>query len=131
MSIVFDTEIYTDNGKALVKDIRLWDKVLTYKGRFKEISHIDYTERKSGIYELKIGETVVRLSSDHCVLTKEGWVEVSQLTKVSKLAMLTDDYLLDYVQYDSLEKLTGVFETFDFTVLDDHSVVVNGLVIHN
>ena len=75
-----DELIMTDHGFVKLKDIRVGDRVLTHKGRFKEVTAV----HEQGVLPLvKIvthNGRAVRAAPDHPFLTPRGWVKAGDLT---------------------------------------------------
>ena len=97
------TTILTENGWKMIKDIEIGEKVLTHKGRFREVvSKIngyrvpkDYPikQRYEIKYELygkgsKYHVQTLSLTAEHKVLTQRGWLEVRHLKTIDKLIKL-------------------------------------------
>ena len=78
-----DTWINTDHGGKQAKDIKIGDKVLTHKNRFKKVINIIPTKDKGDIWKLKVGTRMTNLyiTGNHPVLTNLGWVRVDELDK--------------------------------------------------
>nr|DAN43829.1 MAG TPA: ribonucleotide-diphosphate reductase subunit alpha [Caudoviricetes sp.] len=78
-----DTWINTDHGGKQAKDIKIGDKVLTHKNRFKKVIDIIPTKDKGDIWKLKVGTRMTNLyiTGNHPVLTNLGWVRVDELDK--------------------------------------------------
>lgn len=76
---VGETEITTENGIKLLKDIRVGDKVLSHDGTYNPVEAIR-TEDSDDLYELMFEGEVFHVTGNHLVLTKEdGWVRVDEL----------------------------------------------------
>lgn len=76
---VGETEITTENGIKLLKDIEVGDKVLSHDGTYNPVEVIQ-TEESDDLYELMFEGEVFRVTGNHLVLTKEDdWVRVDEL----------------------------------------------------
>jgi hypothetical protein len=76
---VGETEIMTDCGIKLLKEIKVGDKVLSHDGTYNEVEAIK-SEESDDLYELIIQDEVFHVTGNHLVLTKEDdWVRVDEL----------------------------------------------------
>jgi len=68
-------------GGTQIKDVKIGDKVLTHKGRYKNITNIQTRYSENDIYELKVQtrKTPIKITGNHPVLTNLGWVRVDEL----------------------------------------------------
>ena len=81
--VIGDTLIDTPEGKKAIKDLKEGDHVLTVneETRNLETKAIRGTmNRIDNIYELKVGNKVLRITGEHPVYTRKGWVKVHDLT---------------------------------------------------
>lgn len=73
-------------GRIALKDVRVGDRVLTHRGRFRRVLAV----HDQGVLPLLEIETkrgrVLKLAHDHPVLTARGWVEARHLTPADVLA---------------------------------------------
>ena len=78
-----DTWILTDNGGKQAKDIKLGDRVLTHKNRYKKVTDVIITEDKDDLYSFSVlgSSTKITITGNHKVLTNLGWVAVENLDK--------------------------------------------------
>lgn len=150
------TLITTKNGLKKIEEIEIGEKVLTHQGNYKKVLNTFYQGVKD-IYQLKThkGNTLY-LTNNHKVFTNEGWVEVKDLTtnhyiKQPKLGYKLDDvsvkqdmlsirnnknYYYDnnndlWLRVKSIINTNTKGKVYDIEVQDDHSMVANGLAVHN
>lgn len=76
------TPVYTLNGVKSIKDIKVGEKVLTHKGRFRTVE-ATRESLSEDIYELQcsINRTKLKVTGNHLMLTNMGWVRVDELVK--------------------------------------------------
>lgn len=76
-----DSYVNTYSGAKKMIDIVVGDKVLTHKGRWREV--LAKTSRMSSgdLYELRVSSrlTPTKITGNHPVLTNMGWIRVDQL----------------------------------------------------
>lgn len=80
--VVGTTKISTPIGNIPIKDLKKGDEVHTYNEETKEIEVkkiMETMKRKSEIYKIKIGDTELKITGEHPVFTKRGWVTISEL----------------------------------------------------
>jgi ribonucleoside-diphosphate reductase alpha chain len=68
-------------GGTLIKDIKIGDKVLTHKGRFRRVTNVQVRDSQDDIFEIKVQtrKTPIKITGNHPVLTNLGWVRVDEL----------------------------------------------------
>jgi ribonucleoside-diphosphate reductase alpha chain len=77
-----DSWINTEHeGGTQIKNLKIGDKVLTHKGRFRKVVDIQTRQSTDDIYELKVKtrNTPIKITGNHPVLTNLGWVRVDEL----------------------------------------------------
>jgi SPP1 gp7 family putative phage head morphogenesis protein len=78
-----NTLITTDKGKKKIKDIKIKDKVLTHKNRFKEV-YATMNRNSEDYYKVTVGtgrhKKIIEVTGEHPLLTNNGWKEVKDLT---------------------------------------------------
>ena len=145
-----DSWINTIDGGKRAKDIVLGDMVLTHRGRYRKVTNIIPTKDKGDIYMLKVKSrmTPIKITGDHLVKTNLGWTRVDELDPNEHLvATNMFDQLsknkhrqgcgvkfedgLCYYPISKVEKTNLVLDVYDFTVEEDHSFSVAGVVVHN
>lgn len=70
------------DGVKAIRDIRVGDRVLTHKGRFRHVV-ATASRRSDEVYELSVRNrrTRLRITGNHPVLTIDGWKRVDALSK--------------------------------------------------
>jgi hypothetical protein len=88
-----------DGSQKPIEQIRLFEQVLTAEGNVSYVSQIGGREVSEDIYEIKLwGHMRVRMTEEHPLLTKRGYVRASELrlddyVALPKYAPKTADYL--------------------------------------
>lgn len=82
-------EIFTVDGWRKIKDIKVGDKVLSHKGKFKKVTWIMPSRRLRGeeVVRFRVSDktktselnTYMKVTADHKFLTKDGWVAARDL----------------------------------------------------
>lgn len=129
-----DSWINTKNdGGKQAKDIVIGDEVLTHKGRYRKVVDVIKTEQKGDIYRLKVSSrmTAINITGNHLVLTNLGWIRVDELDPNNHLVAINGSNGLFYDPIKELALTNKVEDVYDFTVEEDHSFSVSGIVVHN
>ena len=81
-----DTYILTDEGFRMIKTIKPGDRVLCADGKFHRVKRV-FKKPFDGreIYEIKGGIPKARVTHDHLLLTKHGWLEAENIKDTSIL----------------------------------------------
>ena len=112
---------------------------------FQRVKDVVYSGRKP-VWELILacGERIIA-TSDHEILTTEGWVELKDLTAEDRVYVsdydLDDDTVEDFWHGDKLacginrvvevKDLHKEVDTYDICCPYDHNFIANGIVVHN
>ena len=151
-----DSWINTKFGGKQAKDIKLGDEVLTHKGRYRKVIDIIPTPNKDDIYILKVEtrSAPIKITGNHQIKTNLGWVKIEELDLNKHLIAVNGDlenqvynngdYCLQidkfiknsndglfYCPIISLLKTDLIENVYDFTIEEDHSFCVLGIVVHN
>ncbi len=81
--------VVTDRGLVRIADLRVGDRVLTHRGRFRPVTQTMQRYYEGDLYRIKvklIGVTL-EVTPEHPILTPEGWVEARDLKVGDKVAV--------------------------------------------
>lgn len=128
--LVADTMIETPVGKIEIKYIEKGDTVISYvDGTFKEckVTNKQSTGFKETFKYILLNKKEIEGTSNHPVMTSEGWKEIGKAKDVQFV-----DYLgrIDFSPIVSVIP-TGVKEVFNLTVDDSHTYIANDMIVHN
>jgi replicative DNA helicase len=70
------------------------------------------------------------LSSNHKILSKYGWIRISQLSKESKIYSLDSSTKSGYETIKSI-KYQGLKKVYDKTIPTYHNYIKNSVILHN
>jgi len=97
-----ETKIQTENGLKKIKDITIGENVLTHKGNLKKVLNVFSRRINEKIINLSVfGLTEkIRITSNHPILTKRGFIQAGSLTTndfvmMPKLNKEENDYGFD------------------------------------
>lgn len=80
------TWVYTEDGMTQVKNLRLEDKLLTHKGRYRRITLLkSQAEDRVRITLNRFTGFPIECSKEHQFLTTDGWVKAADLKKGDKV----------------------------------------------
>ena len=89
------TLITSPNGKVPIEQIQESDLVLSYNSSEEqlEISQVSQLSCREvdEIYEIQVGQKILRLTSEHPVYTSRGWVKAEDLTLDDEVLNVCDD----------------------------------------
>lgn len=125
--LVGSTLITTPTGLVPIKDIKIGDTVLTYlDGKLIEDTVIN--SKSTGIktvrdYTFSNGTTLTG-TSNHPVMTPEGWKELGEASSI--LVPKTNLYSTLVSKSEEYEE-----EVYNLTVGNNHTYIANGLLTHN
>lgn len=100
-------------GGTQIKDLKIGDRVLTHRGRYRKVTNIQTRMSSDDIYQLKVSTrmTPIKITGNHPVLTNLGWVRVDELDpKIHYIATNQD------IEHDGKE----------YTIMFDKVVEENG-----
>ncbi|MEO9884019.1 MAG: Hint domain-containing protein [Balneola sp.] len=98
------TKIITDKGNKNVEDIKIGDKVLTHKGRFKPVIRLYRNTIQEGLINQLCFQAEnnqkrdVVMTPNHPVLTDQGWIEAGDLKKDSTVYFACPESQLQHYQ---------------------------------
>jgi replicative DNA helicase len=86
------------------------------------------------LIEFKYGKTIC-LTSNHRILSKDGWIRASQIQKDTEIYCLlkTKNKSLVKYNYSKIENITyqGIKEVYDKTIVGFHNYLSKDIVLHN
>ena len=145
---VAGTKVYTSDGYKNIEDLKVGDFVLTHKNRYRKISKVGNTLNQQ-IWELRtLCDKSFYVTGNHPFLVAQ--VEESHYTDSSFKpvnSLNNEDYLVGFEHiakygefnyshyiYDKITSIikTSIFETvYNIEVEEDHTYVVNDIIVHN
>lgn len=134
------TPVMTITGEKNIEDIRVGDRVLTHRGRFRKVEGVKISE-SSDIYNLVSSKNSTKLyvTGNHLMLTDTGWLKVSELNPALHMLMSSEEMLhhdaADNLTYHSIVEVTKLdgrtSKVYDIQVEEDESFSVAGVIAHN
>ena len=73
------SKVRTERGLKSIESIRIGDKVLTHRGRFRSVTKLHKNMYRGKTYRL--GNAVI--TSEHPLLTKQGWIRADSVDNVA------------------------------------------------
>ena len=140
-----NTLVKTENGFIKIKDVKVGDKVLTHKNRWKPVVNTIITETNTEMTIYSSAAMPIKCTKNHPFLirralykngkkvgyTKPEWINAEHLS--------VGDYVLSINNSEFLWHKVKKIETdfvnckpmYNLTVADDHSYTANNVVVHN
>jgi hypothetical protein len=128
--------LMADYSYKKIQDIEPGDYVISnkYDKATTQIVTHKYNNGVQPVYEVLTEKNhKVRLTEDHEILTKRGWVTIAQgLSNVDYISTLASKESTDY-EYLRVKSITpiGLQEVYDITVPGTNNFTVEGLTVHN
>ena len=136
----YEQVLMSDGTYKHIKDVKVNDKVLSFREN-KIVSNtvLDVIDNgyKDIIYRVRLTSgRSVDLTSDHQILTKDGWKSIDQGLSVSDYVCenrshFKTDTDFKYTKIKSISKLESRTKVYDLTIENDHNFITNGIVTHN
>lgn len=141
--------IYTSRGWVSIKNIIVGDEVLTHKGRFRKVTSLIFRENTAedvpGYYNLSVlfreKKLVLRgMTKGHPLLINGRWVGIEDIKVGDRVSMMMELHSKDYraeeyevqqIEYKLVGKERKTVRTYNISVEEDESYVVEGFVSHN
>ena len=127
-----NTSIETNKGPVAIEDIKVGDQVLTHLNNWKAVTKV-FERDYQGIL-IRIGSDL-KITPNHPVFTKRGWVEATRLNEDDIITYLA---LKPKGQFKVLQSKVGkVKRTFydgkvyNLEVEEDNSYFAEGIAVHN
>lgn len=128
-----DSIVTTEHGKRELRSIKVGDKVLTHKGRFRKVTAV-HDQGILPIYKITAaGGRITYAAGSHPYLTQKGWVEAKDLDK--------EKHLLFQVEVEKAPRWVEMVENPEtnvesarcmcLTVEEDHSFVCSDIAVKN
>ena len=97
---------------------------------FDNVLEIMYMGKKD-IVEIQVKDKKLKLTEDHLVLTRKGWIEAGRLEIGDYIAIENSQNTMQYYSLESIEK-TGLEEVYDIIMeSNNHNFVCNKIIVHN
>lgn len=102
-----DTPVLTHEGFSYMEDIKVGDKVLTHKGRLRNVVAVKESMSED-VYEviIKNRRTKLKVTGNHPLLTNTGWVKVEDLKINTHLVACSNK--VDYVENEYTIELNNI-----------------------
>lgn len=136
----YEQVLMSDGTYKHIKDVKVNDKVLSFREN-KIVSNtvLDVIDNgyKDIIYRVRLTSgRSVDLTSDHQILTKDGWKSIDEGLSVSDYVCenrshFKTDTDFKYTKIKSTSKIESKTKVYDLTVENDHNFITNGIVTHN
>lgn len=136
----YEQVLMSDGTYKHIKDVKVNDKVLSFREN-KIVSNtvLDVIDNgyKDIIYRVRLTSgRSVDLTSDHQILTKDGWKSIDEGLSVSDYVCenrshFKTDTDFKYTKIKSISKIESKTKVYDLTVENDHNFITNGIVTHN
>ena len=136
----YEQVLMSDGTYKHIKDVKVNDKVLSFREN-KIVSNtvLDVIDNgyKDIIYRVRLTSgRSVDLTSDHQILTKDGWKSIDEGLSVSDYVCenrshFKTDTDFKYTKIKSISKLESRTKVYDLTIENDHNFITNGIVTHN
>lgn len=139
-----NTLITTDSGYKYISNIKIGDKVLTHRGRFRPVVNIMVTKSRD-IHVLHFSNNrQITVTGNHPLLAVQqistkgasvnmtcGWTQVSNL-KVGDMVVSRTEAGIEFTRITRhTASATTSQDMYNLVVLDDSSYVANSIVAHN
>ena len=136
----YEQVLMSDGTYKHIKDVKVNDKVLSFREN-KIVSNtvLDVIDNgyKDIIYRVRLTSgRSVDLTSDHQILTKDGWKSIDQGLSVSDYVCenrshFKTDTDFKYTKIKYISKIESKTKVYDLTIENDHNFITNGIVTHN
>ena len=136
----YEQVLMSDGTYKHIKDVKVNDKVLSFREN-KIVSNtvLDVIDNgyKDIIYRVRLTSgRSVDLTSDHRILTKDGWKSIDEGLSVADYVCenrshFKTDTDFKYTKIKSISKLESRTKVYDLTIENDHNFITNGIVTHN
>ncbi len=114
-----DTLVMTKKGYVSIKDIRVGDKVLTHKMRFKKVTNCFKSHKQVGSMKLRSQTEKIHVTNNHPFEDFYGnWVEASKAKSTSHICLSSNDN-------DIIRKKLKVWNGINEYILPDPKIVGN------
>ena len=136
----YEQVLMSDGTYKHIKDVKVNDKVLSFR-EDESVSNTVLDVIDNGyrdiIYRVRLTSgRSVDLTSDHQILTKDGWKSIDQGLSVSDYVCenrshFKTDTDFKYTKIKSISKIESKTKVYDLTIENDHNFITNGIVTHN
>jgi len=132
-----DTIVETEKGKVRIDQVQQFgcQQVRSYDIEKKEVvwknitGFIPHEERE--VFEVLLySGHVIRGTSDHLVMTRNGWRTIGAIQQFDQLA-IRDDRGIMYGSVQDVKKVDVKLKVYDINVADTHCFFANDILVHN
>lgn len=124
-------QIQTAAGLKNIEDIRVGDLVLTHRGRMRRVLRLSRRKVSTQGFLVETQHGSLKLTSEHPLLTRDGWKPANHLEQGSLVAVFGDaQHTPSEVSVHKVPVWIDE-EVFNFSVDEDESYVANNIVTHN
>lgn len=142
---VAGTLIECPGGLRPIEAINVGDTVIGPDGKVVRVEKIG-SRLASDVYEVRIGERVIKATGDHPILAAQGWTEICKLVPEKDSVVIREvgqDYQelcigglklergLELQRIDSIKLIPGVYRVYNFSCPPIEAYIANGVVVHN
>ena len=129
--VIKGTMIVTDRGRVPVEFIQAGDRVLTHKGRYRQVLVGAFTKPPTMLYRVDTASgRSITVSGRHKFLTNSGWQELNDLAVGEQVTVYSKESRFTKSAISAIVPV-GEDAPWDFTVAGDSSYVAHGFVNHN
>lgn len=131
-----DAKVTLEDGKKIpiekLKNIR--EGVLSINSNLKIIK-----TKKTEFFTRKVKTLIefttkkgkkIKLTPEHPLLTKKGWIETQKLKIGSEIAAINKNKV-EWEKIISMKLLEGNFKVYDISVPEHHNFIANDIIVHN
>lgn len=143
--ITGDTQIKTENGYILVKDLKIGDIILSLNERTGEIENTTVTRvletQNSVIYTINFDDgTYLNITGSHPMLTERGWVCAestfgnSHNVTIESVVLKLGDKVKTESGWKKVVSITQKYNSetlYNISVDNNHNYFANGVLLHN
>ena len=133
--VVMGTLIATPRGQVPVEQIRDGDEVFAYDGSsgLLVVAVVAGTASREvdEVLEIQVGRRVLRVTAEHPIMTRRGWVRAGDLTEDDEVLCSDDHSLSQFEKIISIGRVIAHTTVHNFHVPQHESYVANGIVTHN
>lgn len=103
----------------------------------KKQEYLNYLKGMKPTFSLQMNpKTKIQTTSNHKVLSKSGWIKLSQVTFLSDIYTLgnfQNEKIMQHFHFQKIREMTyrGIQKVYDKTIPDYHNYLQNNIILHN